>query len=102
MKLCAIPAAVVSLTLLTLPLPATAGDADVCYGAQASAMAAPKLSAEMRFSCSSAGNATLPQLAADGWRIVHLSLVTTTPTAEALTGSPASIEAAWLLVIEKH
>lgn len=102
MRILSIPTALVGLATLASPLLVAAGEADVCYGPSANAMAAPKLTAEMRFSCPSAGIASIPQLAADGWRVAHLSLVAASPTGGTLGGSSTSIEAAWLLVIERH
>lgn len=71
------------MTLLGLPMLAQAGQADLCYSAsQALGANSPPTNSTV-FNCPQAGNKTLPQLAAEGWRIVQLSPVTTSQTTQA-------------------
>ena len=68
--------------LLLLP-PALAGEADICYSANiALGSYAPPTNATI-FECPVAGNKTLPQLAADGWKVVQLMPVVTSGSTQA-------------------
>lgn len=72
-----------TLAVLALCPLAHAGQADLCYGPnQALGSNSPPTNSTV-FTCPQAGNKTLPQLAAEGWRIVQLSPVTTSQSTQA-------------------
>lgn len=78
--------------------PAHAGDADVCYAAQAPRVTptrtppvqASELTSKTVFDCPRAGKHTLPELAQEGW-----SIVTVAPVA-------AAGGMRWMVVIQKR
>jgi hypothetical protein len=60
-----------------------AGEADICYSANVPlGTSAPPTNATV-FACPTAGNLTLPQLAAAGWRVVQLTPVVTSGSTQA-------------------
>ena len=71
------------LLLLTLVSPALAGEAEICYSPDVPlGSAAPPTNATV-FTCPQAGNKTLPQLAAEGWKVVQLVPVVTSGSTQA-------------------
>lgn len=71
------------LSTLFIATGASAGQADLCYGPNQALGANSPPSNSTVFNCPQAGNKTVPQLAADGWRIVQLTPVTTSQTTQA-------------------
>ena len=68
---------------LAVMAPASAGQAEICYSPDvALGTYAPPTNATL-FTCPVAGTKTLPQLAADGWKVVQLGPVVTSGATQA-------------------
>jgi hypothetical protein len=80
--------------------PAFAGQADICYSANAAGDVADRLTASTPLDCPSAGHHTLSQLAQAGWSVASLQSVVVDYSPDPATHTPRSATA-WMLVIQK-
>jgi len=71
------------LTGILLLAPVHAGVADICYSIDVPLGSIALPTNDTVFECPAAGNKTLPQLAADGWKVVQLLPVATSDTTQA-------------------
>jgi hypothetical protein len=87
--------------LLVLGGAAHAGQADVCYSANATGDAPDRLTSATVLDCPQAGHRTLAQLASAGWSVAAVQPVVADYAVDPATHTPRS-STAWMVVVQKE